>query len=199
MAGHAFKTSLSETARPTFARLLMLSICFALGGGVGLLFAVIRTPDTGLEGALRAALELFAQGGSVSFPQALWSQLRWPLAAMFLGLTALGVVGIPLLMALRGFLLCFTAGSFAAVLGMDGLLAAWALLGVSGLVGLPALLLAEDVGLSGAFCRLNGLSRPDSRTRTVALLGMVLTSALAVFLQRLLTPMLAELVCGQHL
>lgn len=198
MAGHAFRSSLAGASRPAFVRLLILGVCFALGGGAGLLFAAVRTPDAGLEDALRAALELLAQGGSGSFLRALWSQLRWPLAAILLGLTGLGAVGIPLLMALRGFLLCFTAGSFAAVLGMDGLRAAWALLGVSSLVGLPALLLAEDTGLAGAFCRLNGLGRPDSAARTAALLGTVLVSALAVFLQRLLTPMLAELVCGRY-
>ena len=81
--------------------LVILSVCLGAGGLTGCLLAA-RVGGAG-ETSLHAYLEAFlaaAQGGAVDIP-ALWGQvwdtLRWPLAALLLGFTALGVLGLPVL------------------------------------------------------------------------------------------------------
>lgn len=91
-------------------------------------------------------LESYAMGLSVaktadiSFWAVLWDAVRWPLFVLFLGYTALGVWMVPMMFALRGFFLCFCAAALSAA-GRGGFLLALILLGVGGLIELPAFFL----------------------------------------------------------
>lgn len=123
--------------------LVIASACFLAGGLTGCLLAA-QVGGAG-ETSLRAYLEAFltaAQGGAVDVP-ALWSQiwdtLRWPLAALLLGFTALGVLGLPVLFAARGFLLAFSIASFVRAFGGGGWLLACLVFGIGGTLSLPAL------------------------------------------------------------
>ena len=116
---------------------------FLLGGVAGCLLAACVD---GLGGdALRAYLEDFlaAAGAGTAGPPALgpliWQVLRWPLLAAALGFTALGVVGVPVLMAVRGFLLSFSIAAFVRIFGDAGRLLAFLVFGVSGCVAVPVL------------------------------------------------------------
>lgn len=123
--------------------LIILSACFVAGGLVGCLLAA-QVGGAG-ETSLHAYLEAFlaaAQGGAVDIP-ALWGQiwdtLRWPLAALLLGFTALGVLGLPVLFAVRGFLLAFSIASFVRAFGGTGWLLACLVFGIGGALSLPVL------------------------------------------------------------
>ena len=123
--------------------LVILSVCLGAGGLTGCLLAA-RVGGAG-ETSLHAYLEAFlaaAQGGAVDIP-ALWSQvwdtLRWPLAALLLGFTALGVLGLPVLFAVRGFLLAFSIASFVRAFGGTGWLLACLVFGIGGALSLPVL------------------------------------------------------------
>ena len=116
---------------------------FLLGGLAG---CVLACWVDGLGGdALRSYLEGFltaAGAGGVAPPDLaamVWELLRWPLFAFLLGFTALGVVGIPLLFAVRGFLLSFSITCFVRLFGGPGSLLAFLVFGISGCIAVPAL------------------------------------------------------------
>lgn len=118
--------------------------------------------------ALVGYLERFlasAQAGALelpALPELLWQVLRWPLAAVLLGFTSLGLLGIPVLASARGFFLAFSIASFARAYGRQGLAVAFFLLGIPGLFSLPAFLLLATQSLSAA-CALAGRSSGSRR------------------------------------
>ena len=123
--------------------LIMLSICFLAGSLTGCLVAaqVGGAGETSLNAYLQAFLQA-AQSGAVDAPT-LWSQvwdtLRWPLLALLLGLTALGVLGLPILFGVRGFLLAFSIASFVRAFGGSGWLLACLVFGIGEILSLPVL------------------------------------------------------------
>ncbi len=199
MAGSAKRPRADiNLSREALGCLIVPGLCFAAGAVSGLLFAALRTPDSALADTLRACLAQTADGQRQPLLRAVWDQLRWPLIACVLSLTALGAAGIPVLLFLRGFLLCFTAGSFASLLGVDGLWAAWALLGVSALLGLPALFAVACPGFRAAVGRLRGGERPSAASRAVPVAGAFLTTVLAILLQRLVSPGLVSVIWARY-
>ena len=185
-------------SKAELGRLAVPGLCFIVGATAGLLFAALRTPDTALSDTLRACLAQAAEGTRRPLLRDIWDQLRWPLAAFLLGLTALGAAGIPLLLFLRGFLLCFTAGSFAALLGTNGLKAAWALLSVSALLGLPALFAAACPGFQCGVNRLRGGEKPSAGECVPVAAAALLFVMLSAILQRLVTPELVSVVWARY-
>ena len=150
----------SPTAEGTPA-LVVTAAFFTLGGAAGSFFA-FRMSDPGLD-TMAAYLERFLMAAQAAelyvpaFPELLWRELRWPLAAVLLGVSALGLFGIPVLSAMRGFLLSFSIASFALSYGYDGLATAFFLLGVPGIFSVPAFLLLMTQSFSTA-CTLAGRS-----------------------------------------
>lgn len=130
------------------------SICFFLGGLAGFLLAanVGGGGTDSLSAYIRGFLDA-AGAGATSAPSLLlliWEVFRWPLFTVVLGFTALGLVGIPVLFAVRGFLLSFAISSFVHLLGGVGCLLALLVFGVSGLVSVPALFVLGVQGLAAA-------------------------------------------------
>lgn len=125
--------------------LIVTAAFFALGALMGSLLA-FRAAESGAD-ALQAYLEQFlhlAQEDSLTFPDLfpfLWHTLRWPLAAVLLGFSAFGLLGIPVLSGLRGFFLAFSTAGFARVYGRSGLMIAFLLLGIPAFVAVPAIFL----------------------------------------------------------
>ena len=143
---------------PTFGgtpALVITATFFVLGIFIGCLTA-FRINTDGAE-ALCSYMEQFlalAQEGGLSFPglsAVMWRFLRWPLAAFLLSFTALGLFAAPALSALRGFFLAFAVTCFARAYGRTGLTVAFLLLGVPGLLSVPAFLLLTTQSLSVAY------------------------------------------------
>lgn len=142
--------------------LVSTAVFFALGGALGCLLA-FRVGDAGadaLSGYLAGFLEA-TEENTLTAPElwgALWRYLRWPLAVFALGFTSLGVPGIPILCGLRGFFLSFSIASLARCYGWPGLRLAFALLGVTGLVSVPAFLVlaVQSLGAAGALSARSG-------------------------------------------
>lgn len=135
--------------------LVVTAAFFALGGLTGSLLA-LRATAVGAE-AISGYLSRFlmaAQAGELEIPamaELLWRSLRWPLAAVILGFSALGLLGIPVLSAVRGFFLSFAVASFAQAYGREGVAVAFFLLGIPGLLSIPALFLLSTQSLSSAY------------------------------------------------
>lgn len=139
--------------------LVVTTTFFALGGLAGSFLALWST-GSGMD-AMADYLEQFlmsAQEGTLQSPALLelvWRALRWPLAAFVLGFTGLGLWGIPIVTALRGFYLAFSIAAFAQAYGRGGLVTAFFLLGVPALTCVPAFLLLATQSFSAA-CSLAG-------------------------------------------
>ncbi|WP_338049719.1 hypothetical protein [Pseudoflavonifractor phocaeensis] len=123
--------------------LAVLSLCFLGGGLLGVLSAAGAEEEAaaGLASYLSAFLAT-AQAGTLSvpgLPAQVWSVIRWPLLVLLLGFSAVGLVGIPAVFGVRGFLLGFSIGSFVRFYGGAGGLLAALVFGVSGCVAVPVL------------------------------------------------------------
>lgn len=139
------------------AVLVLLCALFLAGGVAGSLFAGLA----GGEGAkelnryLADYLSLAGEGTVArNFWPTVWEQLRYLVAVVVLGLTAIGAVGIPLLFCLRGFFFAFSVGCFCKVFGGAGLIPALVLFGLPALLWGPALFLAAFQGMSSSLCLL---------------------------------------------
>lgn len=135
------------------AALVILGVLYLAGGLAGGLFAGLAGGEGAreLSGYLVDYLTLAGEGSVArSFWPVLWEQLRYFLAAAALGLTAIGVVGLPVLFCARGFLFAFSVGCLVRVFGAAGLIPALVLFGIPALLWTPALFLAGIQGLSGA-------------------------------------------------
>ena len=125
--------------------LAVTAACFLLGGLVGCLLA--SHIGGGGQESLAAYVEGFlraAQAGEITAPalaSLVWDTVRWPLLALLLGFTALGLLGLPLLFAVRGFVRLF---------GGAGCLLALLVFGVSGALSVPVLFVLGVQGLLAA-------------------------------------------------
>lgn len=134
--------------------LAVLATCFLLGGLAGCLMSTF-VGGAGQE-SLRDYLEHFlntARSSGVAAPGLavqLWDCLRWPGLALLLGFTALGVLGLPLLFAARGFLLAFSIAAFVRVFGSAGCLLALLVFGTGGVFSIPALFVLGVQSLTAA-------------------------------------------------
>ncbi len=139
------------------AAVLLLGALFLLGGAVGCLIAGGIRGEAGnaLQEYLKTYLTL-AEGNAVEvhFGEAVWEQVRFPLAVLLLGFTAIGVVGIPMLFALRGFVFAFCVSCFCRLFGMPGLVPAIFLFGLPALVWAPALFVLGIQAMGGSYSML---------------------------------------------
>lgn len=154
------------------AALAVLGIVFLIGGGVGCLFAAFSNGEGAQELSTYLASYLtLAQRGEL--PQnlwlILWGQFKYLLIALVLSVTALGVVGLPLLLGMRGFFLTFSSSCFWRIFGARGLFPAFILFELPALLWAPALfwlgtpgflsaqrLLRRSLGASGGGTPLSG-------------------------------------------
>ncbi|SBW03680.1 conserved membrane hypothetical protein [uncultured Eubacteriales bacterium] len=127
---------------------------FFLGGIAGCLLAA-SVGGSGSD-SLASYIEGFwvvARSESVTRPDLLpliWEVLRWPLFTVIFSFTALGLIGIPVLFSIRGFLLSFAIASFSRIFGGTGALMALVVFGVSGLFSIPALFALGVHGFAAA-------------------------------------------------
>ena len=123
--------------------LIIIAVMFFIGGLAGC--TLVGRADGGGEAALSSYLDGFlnvAESGEIvrpTFVSLLWKAIRWPLFALFLGFTPLGLICIPALFLIRSFLLSFSISSFFYVLGTKGLLFAFSVFGITSLVYIPIL------------------------------------------------------------
>lgn len=131
--------------------LAVTSAFFFLGGLLGCALAA-RVGGGGSD-SLALYLERFVAAAgeqTVSAPplfSLVWETVRWPLLVFVLGFTTLGVLGIPIVFFIRGFLLAFSIASFVRMFGGAGGLLAFFVFGVSGCVALPVLFILGVQGL----------------------------------------------------
>ena len=177
--------------------LIVLLVCFFVGAFCGGALAVLIEPSGELSSYLSDYFAMAAQKEiSVSFFSVLWDCVRWPLLAIVLGLTILGAVGIPILFAVRGFLLAFTVCTLGELLGANGIVAALVLFSVTILFVLPALFVVGCEGLRVACRNLpNAAGSGSSRFQLEILLPGIGVLAVAIALQWTVVPAVFSAIC----
>lgn len=189
-------------AAPAWDRLTqvaVLAVCFALGALGGFLFSGWGGDNPELLDYLRRYFEMAGRGDGVepALLSSIWDLTRWPLAAFLLGASAFGAVGIPALLAVRSFLLSYSAVIFARLFGLSGVAASLAAFGVTALVAVPVLFVVSADAFRQSLGRLSG-ERPTSwGQRAQALSPCAGLLVLAVALQQTLMPALFTAVCAR--
>jgi len=146
-----YKTMSLETQDQNNTALILLSVGFTLGGLFGCMLATSVSGDGSL--AISTYIHGFVaalRDGSLHMPgtiSAAWSVLRWPLFTILLSFSVFGVIGIPILFFIRGFLYSFCISSFVQVLGTTGLLLAFLLVGLESLLSIPVLFIFGIQGI----------------------------------------------------
>lgn len=134
--------------------LILLSLAFLFGG----IFAVILAAS--VSGSASETLSSYikdflsaVRDNTIQKPSLIstvWSIFRWPLLVVLFSYTSFGLIGIPAIFFLRGFLFSFCISAFVQVLGRQGLLFAIMLLGIESLLTIPVLFLLGTLGISMA-------------------------------------------------
>ena len=147
--------------------LAVLAVAFLFGGVAGCVLAAL-SGESGAEELGRYLVDyltLYQDGQlSRSLWPVLWGQVKYLLAALLLGLTALGLVGFPILFSVRGFFVSFPVACFCRIFGARGLFPAFILFGLPALLWAPALFL---MGVSGFFSSQQLLRRVLGESRGV--------------------------------
>ena len=129
----------------SLSRLLFLALFFLAGVLLGQVLAG-KVPD-GTGGELTRYLTdyVYLYGQTAPESRAFWETVviyfRYPLLAVFLGFTSVGVVLVPVVAAAFGFFLSFSVSCFTAAFGGEGGLLALAVSGLRCAVTLPCFFL----------------------------------------------------------
>jgi len=103
--------------------------------------AAAETTGQELTTYLRGYLSLEPELSGRTAVSALVLYFRYPLLALLLGYSSIGVILLPMTAAAFGFFLSFSVCCFAAAFGSDGVLLALAVFGVRCLISLPCFFL----------------------------------------------------------
>lgn len=189
----------SASAWDGLTQLAVLGICFGMGALGGFFCSGWSGKDPELLDHLSRYFQLAGQGSGVepSLWSSIWDLARWPVAAFLLGSTALGALGIPLLLGARGFMLAFATSTFGRLFGLPGMAAALTAFGVTVFVAVPVLFVVSADAFRQSLGRLSGERPPSWSQRTQALAPCAGLLVLAVALQQTLMPALFGAVCAR--
>lgn len=141
------------------AVLLFMSMCFLVGSVIGCLMSGIISMQSGavLLDYVQEYIAVFARADvRPAFASVVLETIRFPFIALVLSFTALGVLGLPLLFAVRGFMLSFAISAFYRLFGAVGYAPALVLFGLSAVIWLPALF---HLGVQGMLASYSLLRR----------------------------------------
>lgn len=180
-------------------QLIVLGLCFGVGTLSGFFFSCWGGKDPELSDYLRQYFQMIGRGEAVapSLWSSIWDLTRWLLGAFLLGSTALGAVGIPALMGTRGFLLSYSAATFARLFGLSGMAVSLASFGMAALVAVPVLFVVASDAFRQSLGRLSGDRSPGWSQRAQALAPCAGLIVLAVALQQTVMPVFLAAICAK--
>lgn len=186
---------------------LIVAGCFLTGGVFGCLFAAFASGESAEElGRYLTDYMTLVEADRVIWPavSVLWSHGRWLLGCVIFGLTGLGIITLPILFGLRGFLLAFGVSCFFRTFGSIGLIPASVLFGIPAALWVPGLFLIGGCCLNGSLRVLRrkagdrnalpGNSRNDRICVAVSILFVVLCVILECSLLPVLLPSAARIL-----
>ncbi len=130
---------LPQNDKAHFFGLLLCGAMFLCGSVIGTFSAGLVRDGTGLSAVLNNYLSAYLDGAA-SKPDlfaAVLDAYKYHLAALFLGLSVLGVFFIPVLSAVRGFMLSYSVSAVVRLLGGKGVGLALSVFGLRTLLTIP--------------------------------------------------------------
>lgn len=151
---------------------LVLCALFLLGALLGSVFSALGGGHPQLAQELKEYFQATAQGEipAIPFWDLVWEAICWPLLMLLFSFGPPGVVGIPCIFLVRGFLFSYACTSMVAMYGWVGL--GWNAV----FFGVPALMLLPVLLCVGHWTFFNACRTCISRETT----GMTLPSASAL-------------------
>lgn len=177
--------------------LVFLCVCFVIGAITGSVVAA----NGGDSGQIVSLVADYAVLEDINFWNVLFNILRFPIIVIICGLCVFGTVLIPIVIAVRGFMLLFTITTFVRLFGGSGLLYSLSLFGIQCLFVLPCILLLAAQGIVSSSILFSLASSRGKKIsgsvfsgayflRILICFGVLLFCALA---ETLLTPLLVSL------
>lgn len=201
-----FSESLRFRGRGQFSGFTFCVAFFLSGAFIGSFAAGLIDGGSGLYEYISAYVAL-AREGSASAPDflsVLWSSCRYHLAAVCLGFSVLGVIGIPFLLGVRGFFLSFSAAVFIRIMGSGGLLLAFGIFGITAFFTLPCLFILATQAFSSSYILLGiALNRTGSvpvytsgyfKRCGICFLALLFSAVIETFITPILVTFLSTLV-----
>lgn len=158
----------AQTSQPRSLRLMTLCAFFAAGIAAGQVAAGLAMRDGGgaeLAEYLQRFSVLLAQGAqdAPSVLRIFAAYFQVPLLVLLLGYCSFGAAAIPLVCAVHGFALAFSAACFLGAFGRQGFLLALAAMGLRAAVTAFCGLVLGQWAFRRALCRLRG-KKPEGET-----------------------------------
>lgn len=144
-----------------------LSVVFLLGALAGCMFTVFAKENGAMELGqyLSQYFELLKRNEiEVSFVGVLWGQGRYFLYVILFSLSIIGVVMIPMLVGIRGFLFAFSCATCYRLFGISGLWFALVLFGIPAFLWYPGLLLLSTQGLIGSLAMIRRVESENEKS-----------------------------------
>ena len=144
----------------------VLSVVFLLGALMGCTFTVLAE-ESGMKELgqyLSQYFDLLKRNEvDVSFGRVFWSQGRYFLYIVLFSLSVIGVVMIPVLVGIRGFLFSFSCATCYRLFGMCGLWLSLVLFGIPAFFWYPGLLLLSTHGFFGSLELIRRVENDDRK------------------------------------
>ena len=128
-----------QNDKAQFFGLLICGVLFLVGCIAGT-FSSGFVNDTGqLDRILTEYISFYINDSPVNldFISAAFDAFKYPLAALFFGLSVLGVLLVPVLSAVRGFMLSYSISAIVRLLGGKGVWLALSVFGIRTLITIP--------------------------------------------------------------
>ncbi|GHV06944.1 hypothetical protein FACS1894217_06680 [Clostridia bacterium] len=139
--------------RDGMAVLIILAGAFLVGAIAGN-WAIIAADPVPL------AANLVGEPVQSSFFGNLLAYLIWPILIFLAGLSIIGVVAVPLMMAIKAFSVAYSVSATLCVFGVSGALVAFLTIGIANLIYIPALLIVSSVSVKSSIALKNGNTSP---------------------------------------
>lgn len=187
------------------AGLTVSAIAFLLGSATACICAKYVAGDglDSLSAYVLNYIDVLKAGSFIrpGFFTVVFDVLKYAALIFVAGFSFLGVAAVPIIMAMRGFFLCFSISAFVIAFGYAGFTIALAVFGLSSLIILPCLFALAARSFSSARVLLGTLRDKSSGggqafdraffLNALICLGFLL---MAVFLEYLITPLLISAV-----
>ena len=178
--------------------LFILLFAFLAGVVSGFLLVFLGGRNQDVQSYLLDRFSYATNGGlHVSFFSAVWECVRWPLFVLIFSFHTLGILAIPALICIRGFLLSYAISVLSFTFPLDGLIISIVLFATTVLLIVPILFLWGSEGLCSLALRRFSASSGQGRFRIEVILIGIGALLVAIAVQWALIPFVFNFVCAQ--
>lgn len=181
------------TSKTKNAALGILALFFLAGVVSGCIYSTRLSQDENIILAEQLTSLVYGGFSEPSFAYALLSACMYPMMCFLFGLTLLGVIAIPGVIAVRGFFLSYTICSFIKVFGAGGGIAlSLALFAPSIVLTMPCLMMLGINGTVTSLTLLNAAVNRGTRPITAPVVTSRLFARLGICIAVFIVSALAE-------